>query len=553
MKKIGLIVSGLLLILSFSYSQEAVLQLLPDDGTEATTIDNQFAADTTATGGLLPNRVYELKRNQYYAQNAIITIRAGQTLRLRAEAGSGKLPIVYLTSQSAVQTNPPGNMVVLNGGNLEMTNICVAGYYEYEPSRLGGVQGGLINTTAVGSSIILDGVILSNINGQLVRTGNNTLKVKVTNSIFANMGALTTSNLGAGKGLDLREAACDSFIIENNTFVNFQDRAIRHYNFGSPGTPTGPLKYCRINHNTFINGMGFHGLLSLGSVGKNAIITNNLFVDAFALGEDSTDATRSAEWANTGEFYPNGKNRMSWIFTTPNDSTQWTISHNYYSISDSGYAFLNDLKFKVGSQLSWHINSKLGADSVNAFKEVKISLPNRPRLMTNMMRWYVNPDTNAGANKTKVTSKFVVARDDYDRRFLEYYRDTLNARIIILPQNTVSLTSSDGKVVGDSRWGTPTSVSRTNDILPGKFSLDQNYPNPFNPSTTIKYQVPIAGLVSLKVYNLIGQEVATLVNEVQSAANYETAFDASQYSSGIYFYTLRAGNFVQTKMMVLLK
>ena len=265
--------------------------------------------------------------------NRTFTVLTGETMRLRAEAGSGEKPIVYLydTNIPPNPTRPPGNMFVLNGAHLIMKNICVAGYYEPIPDEVDGVQGGLINTTAIGSSIVLDGVILSNINGQHVRTGQNSTKVEIRNSIFANMGALTTSNLGAGKGIDLRESACDTLIFVNNTFVNYQDRPIRHYFIGNPDS-TGLIKYGLIDHNTFINGMGFHGLFSLGSVGDEIHITNNLFVDAFALGEDSTDATGTAEWANTGEIYSNGNNRIMWIFSTPNTTTDWTISNNFYSV-----------------------------------------------------------------------------------------------------------------------------------------------------------------------------------------------------------------------------
>jgi len=269
----------------------------------------------------------------------------------------------------------------------------------------------------------------------------------VINSIFANMGALTTSNLGAGKGIDLREASCDSFIIVNNTFVNYQDRAIRHYNFANPTAGTGEIKYGRIEHNTFINGMGFHGLFSLGNVGPEIIITNNLFVDAFALGEDSTDATRAAEWANTGEFYPNGRNRITWIFTAPNDVTQWTVSNNYYTISDSGWAFLNDFGYGVGSPLSWHINSRLGADSVNAFTQTDLTLANTPRLMTNEMRWYEDP---LGGGRIKNQTNFVKARDDYDRRFIEFYRDTLDASY---STSSAAYTGAQmGYPAGDLNW-----------------------------------------------------------------------------------------------------
>jgi hypothetical protein len=99
-----------------------------------------------------------------------------------------------------------------------------------------------------------------------------------------------------------------------------------------------------------------------------------------------------------------------------------------------------------------------------------------------------------------------------------------------------------------------------NDILSG-FNLSQNYPNPFNPSTTIKYSIPsvIASgtkqsqLVTLKVYDLLGNEVVTLVNEEKPSGSHEVYFNGANLSSGIYFYKLQAGSFIETRKMVLLK
>lgn len=85
------------------------------------------------------------------------------------------------------------------------------------------------------------------------------------------------------------------------------------------------------------------------------------------------------------------------------------------------------------------------------------------------------------------------------------------------------------------------------------FSLEQNYPNPFNPTTSIEYQVSANENVTLKVYDLLGNEIITLVNEQKSPGIYETSFDASQLSSGVYFYKLNNGGYTQTKKMLLLK
>ena len=89
--------------------------------------------------------------------------------------------------------------------------------------------------------------------------------------------------------------------------------------------------------------------------------------------------------------------------------------------------------------------------------------------------------------------------------------------------------------------------------IPEAFQLSQNFPNPFNPTTTIRYALPKAGNVLLTIYNLRGEEVLKLINGEQPAGYHEISWDGSRLSSGIYFYSLRAGDFVQTKKMVLLK
>ena len=92
-----------------------------------------------------------------------------------------------------------------------------------------------------------------------------------------------------------------------------------------------------------------------------------------------------------------------------------------------------------------------------------------------------------------------------------------------------------------------------NEIYPKQFSLSQNYPNPFNPTTIIEYQVSSSKKVSLKVYDILGREVRSLVNEVKAPGNYEVTFDASRLASSVYFYRLTAEEFVQTKKMILLR
>jgi protocatechuate 3,4-dioxygenase beta subunit len=127
-------------------------------------------------------------------------------------------------------------------------------------------------------------------------------------------------------------------------------------------------------------------------------------------------------------------------------------------------------------------------------------------------------------------------------------------------QGMVSITDPVGDVgfnfvdIIAANWSikVPTSVQNV-DVLPTVFKLDQNYPNPFNPSTIIAFDLPHSSLVSLKVYNILGQEVAMLVNEIKSAGHYATVWDAAGIPSGTYFYRLTYDNQIVTRKMLLLR
>jgi len=96
-------------------------------------------------------------------------------------------------------------------------------------------------------------------------------------------------------------------------------------------------------------------------------------------------------------------------------------------------------------------------------------------------------------------------------------------------------------------------IFETTPGIPVAFALDQNYPNPFNPSSVIRYQIPVVSKVSLKVYNVLGQVIATLVNEAQHAGYKSVEFDARSLPSGLYIYRLQAGNFTSSRKMLLLR
>ncbi|MEO8167948.1 MAG: T9SS type A sorting domain-containing protein, partial [bacterium] len=109
---------------------------------------------------------------------------------------------------------------------------------------------------------------------------------------------------------------------------------------------------------------------------------------------------------------------------------------------------------------------------------------------------------------------------------------------------------------GSTHYSEPIHISSVTTVVetkPAIFMLYQNYPNPFNPATNISYDLPKTSFVSLKIFNMIGQEVATLVNGVQEAGFKSVTFDASALASGVYLYRIVAGSFIQTKKMILMK
>lgn len=152
------------------------------------------------------------------------------------------------------------------------------------------------------------------------------------------------------------------------------------------------------------------------------------------------------------------------------------------------------------------------------------------------------PDTIKANDSLVVPVTFIPAQDsNFSVSFNVRYFGTANgSQEMIARQVILSVTT-----------GSVSSVK--NNALPGQYELYQNFPNPFNPGTIINYQIPNSGIVTLKVYDILGREIKTLVNEFKSRGNYSVNFDAGSLSSGVYFYQLKSGGYSSIKKMVLLK
>jgi hypothetical protein len=494
-------------------------------------LNDQIFADTLANGTHDTTRVYILNRNGLYKVNGSIN-NNGWPLQVRASYGTGYPPFILLVPGSG-QTQVPAQMI-LAGGKVYLTNLQITGYNETSPSTISTMNTFLINNAATGNTIVVDSCILSNVVRGLLWMNIAARYIKVTHSILANSGYLGNNDIGNGRAVDLRTGACDTLIIQNNTIINMQDRLIRHY------SSTAPIMYVLFDHNTVVNNMSYHGFLSFGLMnaagGSKGIVTNNLLLNPFALGND-TDATRQVEFADNAELDVYGRPRMLWVSAVPDPTTVWTFKKNYYGISAENQAFysanlpsLAGVAYE-GLALPWHINAKIGADSQTAFVKVPLIMTKVPLVMTAEMAWYRSP---SGGNKTKIYSSWTLT-NDMNRASYSYLIDSINCNFNC--DVNLSTASLDGKVVGDTRWHwiTRVGVDGTANPLPMKYDLINNYPNPFNPTTLIQYELPTTSHVVLKVYDILGRELSTLVNGIKVAGNYKLSFDASHLTSGVYF------------------
>ncbi|MFA6456338.1 MAG: T9SS type A sorting domain-containing protein [Bacteroidota bacterium] len=550
MKSSVIVLAILLCSTALVFGQAPDEVVLADYNASGLYLSDQIAGDTTALGARNnPNRTYVLKRDGLYLTIASIR-NNGWPLNIRAEYGPGKKPVIYAFKNPVTAAYAAQQFDVR--ANFSIKNVAMVGWAAFVPTDISLMPARIIQVNGKGFDIQVDSCLFSGANGALIQVPSATHSVIVTNTLFTQWGNLYNSDIGNGRPFDFRNTSIDTVIIRNCTFTDGTDRIVRHH------SSVGGLKLFIFDHNTIVNSLSFHGCLELGKVGTKVSITNNLFVDNFVLGRDSTDDVRLGEFGDANEKEPNGKNRMTIVSSVPDSSgqvvpTQWEIRNNYFAATPAVQSWY-DSKSSIGIgsllPLTYHINKKLGADSLVAFKRDTIVFTLSTKNLIPFATWYFDP---AGANKSKLNSNFK-ASVDYQRSDWTYYLDTMNLKY---STSRPAYTGADGgQPAGSLMWWSLTLLGTgTSDkaIAPKEFSLDQNYPNPFNPSTTLNYRIAQAGFVTLKVYDLLGREVATLVSETLQPGAYSVRWDASGLSSGVYFSRMESGSYVTMRKMILMK
>jgi len=250
-------------------------------------------------------------------------------------------------------------------------------------------------------------------------------------------------------------------------------------------------------------------------------------------------------------------------------NNRWDVGYDVFEVEDSnfiiaGYLDSRPALLKIDMQGDTLFTKTFGTEDPSGFVSISrtsngnffVLKPDDYSGVPYILVYKVDPDGNEIRQDSIGISKTYTA----------YYTGGGNDLIAIGTDDY--LTVGEGKVAGDamSMWnatmtrkgGTLTVISEVKDdeILfsqPTNYKLYQNYPNPFNPFTTIRFSIPTSGNINLKIYDILGREIKTLLNEFKPIGTYEVSFDGSGLASGVYFYQLRTGDFVETKKMILMK
>ena len=494
---------------------------------------------------------------------------------------------------SSYTIDPNSTFELGNGGNATLgwaQSDSTFGNVIIDPNVGGGISCGA-NLTIQGNLIINAG------QGKVFRgIAAGMSATKFVHTVKGNVTVMTGNWSAVDMGVSATVPLSCTWNVDGNVTVGYDSAALAKTARFSPITSEDDLGATGIfnvkGNMSFING----GRLAAGSnSGSNQSI--NQIAEVNVYGNLTFDSTASFAVNSTGNFIINFKgtkpqtvtlgDNVSFNHSGPPVCTLWdtvaaganvtfTGGHVWRSemqnASNGGGAFVVNGTFNIGGadtiegvqKFIVNPGATFGIGSPDGIVAADAAIPDSGNIQNDSARVfsseanYVYNGTSSqvtGSGLPSTVNNLTI--DNADTVTLSQ-ETTINGTLSLVAglfNNTIPFTlGSGGKVsITGGKLLVPTAVNSVTSNIPKQFSLEQNYPNPFNPSTEIKYGLPKAAFVTLRVYNVLGQEVATLVNEHQNAGHYDISFNMDRFASGVYFYMLRAGNFVATKKMMLIK
>lgn len=538
-------------------------------------------SDTNTASYTVPaGRVYMLHKNGYYS---LINGPSSANSRQVVIVGEDSRPIQ--TNQSA--DFPP----VLTGAAYQGTNNWPGLTSNYDlviknvNIELGdagnGVAGWNCFNYASNCRITVDNCIMEHTFWVMFVPSAGS-KTYIKNSYFVNMSGQACRRNG---GVIDFFGDLDSLVVENSTHVIAQG-SIYKFRTGFAGAVI-------FNHNTFIDLAGYV-FMNVGFQ-KNFAVTNNIFVNCNVQGYCSVNTLDpgEADYNNlpmglVNVAYPDtigggttaadlhfyvDKNLVYWDPILTN-ATDGVIAQALAAPASSVFAWKSQMiTMNSRTQAMFDDNSKYPHLTEGTWIRNKIPTFTKPAdlLTTQLTHVKAYAINKADTSSTAILAIWRLVNTDLTN-YYTYYDWPIPVDLSYSDAD-IKAAGLGGFPLGDLNWfptqkavwlaqrsaeyaaigNTLLAVKDVSSNLPMKFELSQNYPNPFNPSTVISYTIPKATIVTLKVYDVLGKEVATLVNQFQTANSYKVTLNASSLSTGVYLYKIVAGNVTMTKKMLLLK
>lgn len=463
------------------------------------TIHSVIFGDTTSTGARVDtNTIYVLHTDSLYILDG--SFEPTFPVIMESDGKPGTMPLIIL--------GVPSGGTVPDQAIRPHADFYAKGIWFSAQAELNSGEGTRVfRFQENGIKISLDSCIISDASQAAFRldTQNDVLVVK--NCIIRDIGVV--NGTGNGRAFDTRGNHVDSLIATNCTIYNLASRVVRQGG--------GSIDYAYFDHNTVDNlGQGGFDLTQVGWL----YFTNNIIRNPEFLG--STDSTA-------------------------------TILQ--YSLEDSA------------STPPIIRNNNIFSDSalVSAFPKTSTETIYLPKNFDSTSSYYMRQSGDSATNISEQVDFTKGPKSPIDV-MLNYYSSSSSTP---LPMDTVDEANFDfsyshsyrsykagteGKPLGSLIWfGLPTAIESNGVKKPTGYQLSQNFPNPFNPTTRIEYSLPGSGAVTLKVYNVLGEVVASLVSGFQTAGDHTAVFNGQRLASGVYIYRLQSGDYSISRKMLLLK